>query len=227
MCMYGGITLIFVLLIVLLHNIIIILSKSVLTFISFHYALCVLHTFTKSAVLKVTLIMSKKRISRWVQLNGDDNRGVSLSSISITVRPIPTDSVTARQNWAPFSFQATWLRHLYVSIWGCWVTLPNLKSSARFVKLLCLCQRASTKQRDSSVRWKMGSSCAVIPPASAGSLERKHSTPTLYQRRWTHLSMMTFWVILTFRLSQVYQHHSAVDIYLLLLVSDCLQTVCS
>lgn len=87
---------------------------------------------------------------------------------------------------------------------------------------------ASTKQRDSSMRWKMWSSCAcvyllwLLPPQ-----RRKHGLATLCQRRLTHLSIMTFWMILTFRLSRVYQHHSGADIYLLLLLSERLQVVCS
>lgn len=55
---------------------------------------------------------------------------------------------------------------------------------------------------------------------------RKHLA-TLCQSRLTHPSIITFGMILTFRLSRVYQHQSGADIYLLLLLLLSVQAVCS
>lgn len=98
----------------------------------------------------------------------------------------------AELHYVPFSFQATWLRPLFSSVWRCWVTLPNLKSSAWFMKVEHLCQHASMEQRESSMSWKTGSSCAGIPPVTTGSLGRKtrHSTLSAKMNSSVHYDIL-------------------------------------
>lgn len=170
-------------------------------------------------ILEMHLIMSQKRISDSVQLNGHDCRGVSFSSVSIKGTKLAEADLSSVS--FPSKMDEAHL-HLHLKMLG------DLIKSER---LCMVCESGvfmSNLHPESSMRWKIWSSCAGVYLLWLLHHQRgKHSSVTHCQRRLTHLSIMTFEMILTFRLSQVYQYHCRADIYLLLLLYEQLQAVCS
>lgn len=112
---------------------------------------------------------------------------------------------------------------------GCCVNSLNLKASVQVYEAVFVCVYAKPESTQHKGLFSEVENaiqlCLCSPAATAASSEEKHGTETLCQRRLTRLSIMTFWMIVTFGLLRSYQQHSGADIYLLLLLSGCLQTV--
>lgn len=101
-------------------------------------------------------------------------------------------------------------------IWGCWATFKP----ERLCTVWKIWVFMSNLHPQYSRTLKMWPSCAGVYLLWLFHPQRRtHGSATLCQRRLTHLSIMIFWMILTFRLSRVHQHHQT-DIYLLLILSD-------